>query len=134
MADDRKIVAGHNNVANLKRWSALSPPLFADYEWGVDARWIVAPRRRNGALNMQIVGRPMIEYTFFILTKAEYLYIYTTLCGSQLQGNVTVRDFNTETQAYGNYNGVLYLPENLIFWHKDIYEDVKIRVEHLVAI
>jgi hypothetical protein len=134
MADDRKIAAGHNNAANLKRWSALSPPLFADFTAAINAQWTVAPRRRNGNLTMQIVGRPMVEYTFYLLTKAEYLYIYTTLCGSTYQGNVTIREFNTETQVYANYNGVLYLPENLTFWDNDIYNDVQIRVEHLAAI
>lgn len=132
LMNEQKIAPGADNIAGLTRWGDLQPELFIHFSGWLQVQWYRAEAERlSGAKRTTFIGRPWVEYTFFIMTIEEYAYLKDVILDGELSGEVTIREYNTGTQEYGNYTGTMYLPDLGERWSRTEFENVVVPVMYL---
>lgn len=114
--DKPYIASGYNNAANMKRLHLLDTtpdcenPLFHKYSDFFDIRFFQNEgTQRTGDRRQVPIGLPFAEWEFPLLTDLEYLFLANNFASNRLDGEVTIRTYDYENDAWNNYNAIMSL-------------------------
>lgn len=127
MSSSVKIADGQNNAGGLTSLDLLSPPLFRFYiaPEGVLTEWHnFVTRELDGNRQLVEIGLPWVAWVFFKLSRAELSYLR-----SAFGDPVTIRTLDKQTNAYHNYNAIMYFPDLVDQAKWDTGEWLDVRVE-----
>lgn len=96
-----QLAAGVNNVAILKPFNTLNPPLLATYPRAIKQIWTPYIGRKlvGTRAAYKTWGKPSVRLIFDVLTRDELVFLNT------LEGMVTIYVLNETNNTWGTYNG-----------------------------
>jgi hypothetical protein len=106
------IAPGHDNPLAMQHLHELNPPLFADFELGVELEWHDSEGAEyDGDNELVLIGPKMVIAKFGAVYTAEHKYLKATFATSKPRtGPVTIQVHDRDTDTWPVYNATLELP------------------------
>lgn len=96
------IAVGYNQIPT--ELHLLNPPLFENFELGVDDDWI-QPQARSGDGKLNLIGRPVVRWTLAAITQAEWDFLRTNIFMTQtIEATIDTPDRSAATHPTTRYN------------------------------
>ena len=114
--DRAYLASGYNNAANMLPLYLFNPsdncPYFQDYreQFSIDFRYFRNEGVQKDGDGRKIpIGLPYAEWEFSVLSNEEFNYLADNFATNRLDGEVTFRTYNYESDTWENYNGIMDL-------------------------